>query len=665
MMRPTLEELSETLELNKADGKHDRAVYGEVKQINSDQTYQVSLNGSDTTVKCARLSGAKVGDTVMVELLANGYAVVTGTVGGDTDASDAQASANAAVSAAGQAQSAASAASTAAATAVTKADQASAAASAASSAAATADSKAEQAASAAATADSKADAASSAASRAESSASAASAAATRAEDKADDAADAAEIASQSATGALDSLATVQDVLGVLDWAQDNATFTQTADTEIEPGKTYWTYNSTTQKYEPVVNPSPSALSTYYEISGVDEAMTDFINAHIALTSEGLWVLPNGLNGGGFKVLIATGGAGHTYPNAGTYIIGASGPVAYFGSSGIELKGLNFSNILETYCRIQKDDTFLKAVKYVTSGDVLDYTQTTQITEDGFVIERKRGSGASVKAFEATADDPDAVATNSASLLLQGTRDSLQRYPEGGSVKLSTDDGDGLVIGYWLNGNFTEKARIDNDGYLSVTADIWADGNIEAEGNINCNGDMSPAGDILAGGSIEDGNGNVLGDKADASAIPTNTSDLTNDGDGTDPFATTADLASKADTSMVIQGLAARIIGSAGSSGTDGITLGSWKLCWGSFTMNTNSASGSGSFTAPYYQDNSSAISFSFSAAPYVWAQVQGSLTGTNFVLVTTTSKTGATIRLMSSHKNTNTRTIRWFAIGQA
>ena len=95
-MKPTLEELSETLELNKADGKHDRAVYGEVKQINSDQTYQVSLNGSDTTVKCARLSGAKVGDTVMVELLANGYAVVTGTVGGDTDASDAQASANAA-----------------------------------------------------------------------------------------------------------------------------------------------------------------------------------------------------------------------------------------------------------------------------------------------------------------------------------------------------------------------------------------------------------------------------------------------------------------------------------------------------------------------------------------------------------------------------------------
>lgn len=390
-------------------------------------------------------------------------------------------------------------------------------------------------------AETQARAASTAAAQAEDKADAAESAAAIAEDKADDAADAAESAQASASGALDSLATVQDVLGVLTWAQDNATFTRTTDTELEPGKIYWTYNSSTQKYEPVADPSPAALSTYYEISGVDEAMADFVNAHLALTTEGLWVLPNGISGGGFKVLIATGGTGHTYPNAGTYIIGASGPVAYFGSFGIELKGLNFSNVLETYCRIRKDDTFLKAVKYVGTGELLDYTQTTQITEDGFIIKRERGSGTAVKAFEVTADDPDAAATNSASLLLQGTRDSLQRYPEGGSVKLSTDDGDGVVVGYWLNGNFTEKCRIDNDGYITAAGDIWSDGNIEAEGNINCNGNMSPAGDLVAGGSVEDGNGNVLADKADASSIPTKTSDLTNDGDGTDPFITSANV----------------------------------------------------------------------------------------------------------------------------
>ena len=289
MMKPTLEELSETLELNKADGKHDRAVYGEVKQINSDQTYQVSLNGSDTTVKCARLSGAKVGDTVMVELLANGYAVVTGTVGGDTDASDAQASANAAVSAAGQAQSAASAASTAAATAVTKADQASAAASAASSAAATADSKAEQAASAAATADSKADAASSAASRAESSASAASAAATRAEGKADDAAVAASAAQTSASNAseyaaraLGNLASVESVAETLSWITAHGTMALTQDQQLDPTHVYFVqdnngdYTVGGTRSSIVTEPDAADLSTYYELS-IDQSLNNYVD----------------------------------------------------------------------------------------------------------------------------------------------------------------------------------------------------------------------------------------------------------------------------------------------------------------------------------------------------------------------------------------------------
>lgn len=68
----------------------DRHVYGEVKAINEDGTYEVALGGGDAgTVKCARLVGAKVGDVVLVTILANGYAVVTQTVGGDTDAFDA------------------------------------------------------------------------------------------------------------------------------------------------------------------------------------------------------------------------------------------------------------------------------------------------------------------------------------------------------------------------------------------------------------------------------------------------------------------------------------------------------------------------------------------------------------------------------------------------
>ena len=116
-------------------------------------------------------------------------------------------------------------------------------------------------------------------------------------------------------------------------------------------------------------------------------------------------------------------------------------------------------------------------------------------------------------------------------------------------------------------------------------------------------------------------------------------------------------------SSIASALAGKLDGSAGSSGSTGITLGPWKVCWGSVSMNTNSASGSGTFTAPYYVDQN--ITLDFDAVPYVWAQCQGSLTGTNYVLVTSTSKTSATLRLMSSHKNTNTRSVRWLAIGQA
>jgi len=524
----------------------------EVRNVDKDNgiAYVHIPGGVDETPAQLTIN-ASVGDEVQVRV-ENGKAYIIGNATtpptGDAEALRAKNAADMAQAQASSALNSAQNASIAASRAETTADAASTAAAQAEEKADDAADAAAAAASAAAIADGKAVAAGSAASRAEQNANIARGAASAAQTAAGDAQTAAQAAStaaesaqNSATGALDGLSTVQDVLGVLDWAQENATFTLTSDTEIEPGKVYWAYNSTTQKYEPVANPSASSLSTYYEISGVNEAMADFINAHLALTSEGLWILPNGTSGTGFKVLIATGGAGHTYPNAGTYIIGNSGVVASFGNAGIELQGLNFSNQYETYCRIMKDSTFLKAVKYVTSGEYLDYTQTSLISDDEISIKRERGSGAIVTAFSVSQDSDDNTI-----LELNGTRDDLQRYPEGGSVELSTVDGDGVVVGYWLNGQFTEKCRLDNDGMITATGNIWSDANIEADGDINCNGNMSPAGDFLAGGEIEDGSGNVLSAKADASSlaavatsgdyddlinqptIPTKTSDLTND-----------------------------------------------------------------------------------------------------------------------------------------
>lgn len=91
-MKSTLNDIGKLLREN-ASGS-DKHYYGIVTSINTDlnghvTSYNVALGEGGDEVKCAKLAGAKEGDTVMVTLMENGYAVVTGTVGGDTDAADA------------------------------------------------------------------------------------------------------------------------------------------------------------------------------------------------------------------------------------------------------------------------------------------------------------------------------------------------------------------------------------------------------------------------------------------------------------------------------------------------------------------------------------------------------------------------------------------------
>jgi formamidopyrimidine-DNA glycosylase len=81
-------------------------------------------------------------------------------------------------------------------------------------------------------------------------------------------------------------------------------------------------------YSIVSEPDADDLSTYYVLS-IDESLQNYVGTHLAVTSEGLWVLPAAT---GYKVLIATGN-GTTYTTAGTYIIDAVGNiVARFGET---------------------------------------------------------------------------------------------------------------------------------------------------------------------------------------------------------------------------------------------------------------------------------------------------------------------------------------------
>lgn len=204
----------------------------------------------------------------------------------------------------------------------------------------------------------------------------------------------AESASEYAARALGNLSTVQSITETLNWITSHGTMTLTGDyksstdTEVDEDKKYYTRtgsgteaapyvytevsnptgNPSTQGYyegslDPthvyfirdnngdyevgnyhysiVAEPDVADISTYYELS-IDESLNNYIGTHLALTSEGLWLIPES-NGtpttDGKKILIATG-SGSTYTTAGIYIIdrsnGTDTVVASFLASGVTI-----------------------------------------------------------------------------------------------------------------------------------------------------------------------------------------------------------------------------------------------------------------------------------------------------------------------------------------
>ena len=79
----SLERLADTL-YPKPEPKNSTA-YGTVEAVNADGSYQVKLNASATTTRCAKLCDAEVGDRVFVIIQANGHCAAIGRVGGSVD----------------------------------------------------------------------------------------------------------------------------------------------------------------------------------------------------------------------------------------------------------------------------------------------------------------------------------------------------------------------------------------------------------------------------------------------------------------------------------------------------------------------------------------------------------------------------------------------------
>jgi hypothetical protein len=160
-------------------------------------------------------------------------------------------------------------------------------------AAQTADAKAEAATRSATAASTAAQTAQDSATAAASAASVADQKATDAQNSADEANESARSANVSANSALVQLSVVEDVAGTLNWISQHGSYIATTDTEVAPNKVYFEFIS--GKYIPIAIPDQTANPSergWYELD-VTDSQSEYIMSHLAVTQEGLWVLPSG------------------------------------------------------------------------------------------------------------------------------------------------------------------------------------------------------------------------------------------------------------------------------------------------------------------------------------------------------------------------------------
>ena len=142
-----------------------------------------------------------------------------------------------------------------------------------------------------------------------------------------------------ANAALDQLNIVQDVVGVLDLLSTNATYSLTTDTEVVPGKWYFTRSGTSPDYvyTVVTNPVDADIATYYELTDIDAAVKSYVTSRLTVTADGLWIQEPSMQS---KILLSSTDGVVLYGPSGT-IIGKYGSTAQIGDAAsfhIEMDG---------------------------------------------------------------------------------------------------------------------------------------------------------------------------------------------------------------------------------------------------------------------------------------------------------------------------------------
>lgn len=143
-------------------------------------------------------------------------------------------------------------------------------------------------------------------------------------------------ANRSANSALTQLSVVQDVAGTLSWIAEHGTYRATTDTSVVDGRVYFELDD--GEYVPVVEPSGNPSASGWYVLDISDSQTDYIMAHLAVTSAGLWVLPSGMgqaqtpqSAPGYKLLLASDGS-YMYDDSGHLVRSDTAQGTVFDSS---------------------------------------------------------------------------------------------------------------------------------------------------------------------------------------------------------------------------------------------------------------------------------------------------------------------------------------------
>lgn len=383
-------------------------------------------------------------------------------------------------------------------------------------------------------------------------------------------------AGEYAARALGNLSTVQSVAETLTWITQHGTMALTSDVALDPTHVYFVLDNPSgdyvvgaNHYSVVIDPDPDDLSTYYELS-IDESLNNYVGTHLALDSEGLWLLP--ASSGTNKVLIATG-AGSTYTTAGTYIIDSGGTtVASFRANGATIGEVTNGNSrteigtngMQIYQKVSGNDVNIANLGYGPGVDIGGGTNdapfyTLGLRAIGGAVEAPGTDAGNYSTAEGYGNIAYGYGTHSEGHWTEAVNSCA--HSEGSSTYAVGDSSHSEGSGTYARGASSHSEgvgtnaagrRSHSEGYHTAAAgdDAHAQNyytkassdcqtalgkyNIEDNadtyavivGNGTADNARSNAltvawtGNVVAAGSITDGTGNVLSSKADTSSLAT-------------------------------------------------------------------------------------------------------------------------------------------------